>query len=51
MLYCASGFRSIISVSLLAHAGFTDGSELLGSYDRTALAEERGMTGRGLKPI
>jgi DMSO/TMAO reductase YedYZ molybdopterin-dependent catalytic subunit/rhodanese-related sulfurtransferase/glyoxylase-like metal-dependent hydrolase (beta-lactamase superfamily II) len=32
VIYCASGYRSMIASSLLAHAGFADVSDLLGGY-------------------
>jgi DMSO/TMAO reductase YedYZ molybdopterin-dependent catalytic subunit/rhodanese-related sulfurtransferase/glyoxylase-like metal-dependent hydrolase (beta-lactamase superfamily II) len=32
VVYCASGYRSLIAASLLAHIGFGDVSDLLGGY-------------------
>ncbi|WP_425569857.1 rhodanese-like domain-containing protein [Rhodococcus olei] len=32
VIYCASGYRSMIAASVLAAAGFADVSDLLGGY-------------------
>jgi rhodanese-related sulfurtransferase len=32
VVYCASGYRSLIAASLLSSAGFSDVSDLLGGY-------------------
>jgi glyoxylase-like metal-dependent hydrolase (beta-lactamase superfamily II)/rhodanese-related sulfurtransferase len=38
VVYCASGYRSLIAASLLVHAGFADVSDLLGGYSAWASA-------------
>ncbi len=38
VVYCASGYRSMVAASLLSHAGFADVSDLLGGFGAWAAA-------------